>query len=279
MIVTDKEYFLENKLLEKLDLMVKRLGGTDDCVVTIDGDEGMGKTNIASAICYYIAYNTKRVYNVDNIFFDLDKLINYASKTKEQIIHWDEAALGGLSTQWWKQNQGKFMQLLMIARKKKHFIVMCIPKFNYLREYFFVDRSIALIHVYARQNLHKGRFFYFTKRKKEALFEYWKRRRVRLYIKFKSFGGTFPKAMEKIFSPEELAKYEGKKDYAIISLAAPEKVDKNLQRLKELELKMYTLPGITQKKMAEHFGIREDSMSKRKIRLQNELNKIPIPID
>ena len=118
MEVTDKKLILENKLIEKLDLIIKRLQGTDDAVMIIDGDEGIGKTNFGVALCYYVSFYTKREYDIHNIFFDLDKLIKFASETKEQIIHWDEAALGGLSIQWWKQNQIKFVQLLMIQEKR-----------------------------------------------------------------------------------------------------------------------------------------------------------------
>ena len=263
MIVTDKEYYLDGYLVGKLDLMVKRLKGADDCVIVIDGDEGMGKTNMASALCYYIAYNLNRKYNVDNIFFFLDDMLKFAAETKEQIIHWDEAALGGLSVHWWKENQGKLLQLFMTARKKKHFIVMCIPKFNYLREYFFLDRSIGLINVYARQNIHKGNFYYFTKRKKEMLYEYWKRKRIRNYVMFKTFKGRFTIAMKKIFTEEELDAYENKKDKAILSIAqAPEKKIKGEERLKkeaeEFKKKVARMtglvPGLTQKAIAKHLG-------------------------
>lgn len=269
---TDKNIYYEKRLIAKLELMATRLEGQDDNVVVIDGDEGVGKTNLATALCYYIAWRVKRKYNVDNIFFDLDSLINYASSTKEQIIHWDEAALGGLSVQWWKENQTKFMQLLMVARKKKHFIVMCIPKFNYLREYFLIDRAIALIHVYARQNIHKGRFFYFTKRKKEMLNEVWKRKHIRMYMRYKSFGGTFPKAMEKIFTPEQLLEYDKKKDRAILSIAqSPTKVDKNKEELEDLKYRLATIKGVNKTSLAEDIGV-----NRRTIGLWTKLKEKPM---
>lgn len=279
MIVTDKEYYLDGYLVGKLDLMVKRLKGADDCVIVIDGDEGMGKTNMASALCYYIAYNLNRKYNVDNIFFFLDDMLKFAAETKEQIIHWDEAALGGLSVHWWKENQGKLLQLFMTARKKKHFIVMCIPKFNYLREYFFLDRSIGLINVYARQNIHKGNFYYFTKRKKEMLYEYWKRKRIRNYVMFKTFKGRFTIAMKKIFTEEELDAYENKKDKAILSIAqAPtnqsKKEDKLLKQTEELKTKIAHIhgivPGLTQEIVAKHMGWHRDTLCSIKRRAKEK---------
>lgn len=275
MIVTDKQYHLENKLIEKLDLIVKRLKKTDDAVIIIDGDEGVGKTNLSVAVCYYIAFKTGRKYNIDNIFFDLDELIKYASENKEKIIHWDEGALGGMSLQWWEKNQIKFIQLLMIARKKKHFITICIPKFHKLQEYLVVDRSIALIHAYARNNLHKGRFLYFTKRKKEALFNKWKRSHKKSYMRLKSFAGTFPIAMNYVFSNEEEHQYDLKKDKAILGLAVGKNNPKE-DDLVKLKYQIATLKGITQVKVAELFGLERKTLWNWKMKGQDVLNIPPV---
>jgi len=270
MIVTDKEYFLEKKLIKKLNLMVKRLKGSDDNVLLIDGDEGQGKTNLACGICYYVAGETKRKYTIDNIFFDLEKVIEFASSTKEQIIHWDEAAFGGMASQWWNKNQLKFIQLIMTARKKKHFLVICIPRFYKLNEYLVVDRSIGLIHVYARKNIIKGRMFYYNKVAKENLYDDWRRKHKRSYKRWKTFHGSFPKAMEKIFTKEELDVYETKKDAAILTLGQ-KKEEKSFMSKKNLLLR-YRLGLFAEKKIimikdfAKEIGINQKEFSRwRKI--------------
>ena len=266
MIVTDKKYFLEKKLIQKLNLMVKRMEGTDDNVVCIDGDEGQGKTNLAMAICYYVACMSKRDYSVkENIFFELDDVIKYASTTKEKIIHWDEGALGGMSIQWWKQNQQKFIQLLMTARKKKHFIVICIPRFYKLNEYIIIDRSIALLHVYSRKNIQKGRFCYYTKRAKEKLMEDWRRKHIKNYRKLKTFWGSFPEAEKKIFSPEERAEYETKKDTAIENLCKTKEVASREVMKKRISLDLIdrvTKQGInlSSKDWEKIFGVSERTL-------------------
>ena len=242
MIVTDKEYFMERKLIDKLDLMIKRMQGTDDNVICIDGDEGQGKTNLAMAMCYYVSHKMGREYNVkENIFFDLDEVIKFASTTSQKIIHWDEGALGGMSVQWWKQNQQKFIQLLMTARKKKHFIIICIPHFYKLNEYIVIDRSIALVHVYSRKNIQKGRFCYYTKTAKERLMDDWRRKHVKHYKKYKTFWGSFPEAEKKIFSKEEQDQYEAKKDEAIATLAKSKQEDR-----KEVLIKRHNMHIINQ---------------------------------
>ena len=223
MIVTDKKYMIEEQLISKLDLMVKRINGGDDAILIIDGDEGQGKTEFAFGICYYMAFKLKRDYDADNIFFDLDEIIRFAVSTKERIIHFDEGALGLLRTQWQKESQQKFLQLVMVARKKKHFIVICIPKFHRLPPYIIQDRSIGLVHVYSHRNLHKGRYCYFTKDKKARLYEDYKRKLSQSYQKHFSFRGKFVEASKKIFGAEAMENYERKKDEAILSIGEKKK--------------------------------------------------------
>lgn len=229
MIVTDKKYSMDDKYKSKLDLMIKRMNGTDDNIVVIDGDEGQGKTEMAIGTCYYISNKTGRKYNMENIFFNLDKLVKFASSTKEQIIHFDEAVLGLLVTKWQDKLQQKFLTLAMIARKKKHFIVLCIPKFHRLPQYLIEERAIALVHVYSRNNMVKGRFCYYTKRRKNDLYMDWKKSKVKKYKEHRSFWGTFPIASTKIFTDEQNKNYDDKKDAAILSIGDDEKPKESSQ--------------------------------------------------
>lgn len=266
-------YFMENKLAEKLDLMVKRTEGNnkDDNVILIDGDEGQGKSNMLAGIAGYIHLKTKRPLTNSNIFFDLDKLMKFAIHTEKQIILWDEGALGGLATEWWKKNQVKFLKLLMVARKKRHFWVICIPKFFKLNEYLVVDRSIAMIHCYSRKNVQKGRFTYLSKNKKEQLFYDWKRTRKRRYKKYVSFRGSFPIALPKVFNEEE---YERMKDEAILNLDGEEDKDAKTSKIEELKYKISQLP-LEDKTKAIHFEV-----SERTIRRWKKLkDKLEIPLE
>jgi len=264
MLVTDKKFYMERYLIAKLDMMVKRMEGTDDNVVCIDGDEGQGKTNLAAGLCYYISSKTGRTYTPkESIFFNLDELIEVAAKGKDLILHWDEGALGGMSMQWWNKNQQKFIQLLMIARKKRHFIVICIPRFYKLNEYILVDRSIALLHVYSRNNIHKGRFCYYTKRNKERLVEDWRRKHVKNYKRHKSFWGTFPEYMDKfIFNKEQLKEYDKKKDNAIESITIKaEKRDTIMEkRIQRLVKAMEMFPKLKRSEQAELLGVSEETI-------------------
>lgn len=264
--VTDKNYYLNPRLKQKLDLMIDRSTGKneDDNVIILDGDEGQGKSTLAVQICYYYSYVAKKPYpfNCSNLFFDLEKLISYAGKTDNQVLHWDEAAMGGMGEDWFDKNQKKFRRLLMVARKKRHFIVMCIPKFFSLNKYFIIDRSIALLNVYSRKNIKKGSFRYFKKSQKEALYLTWKRTQYRKYNKFKSFSGTFPNNLPLLINKEI---YDEKKDQAILDIcgdknattAEEKKADENKIKLLQLRHKIsnLNLKGITKHSLAQQLGV------------------------
>ena len=232
MTSVDKKYYIDDKYKSKLDLMIKRMKGTDDNIMVIDGDEGQGKTEMAMGTCYYISQQTGRKYSIDNIFFDLDKLVKFASSTKGQIIHFDEAVLGLLVTKWQDKLQQKFLTLAMVARKKKHFIILCIPKFHRLPQYLIEERAIALVHVYSRNNLEKGRFCYYTKKNKNGLYLDWRRSKVKKYKEYRSFWGTFPIASTKIFTEEQNKEYDDKKDAAILAIGEDDKPKDKEQKIK-----------------------------------------------
>ena len=155
----------------------------------------------------------------------------------------------------------------MVARKKKHFIVICIPHFHKLQEYIILDRSIALIQVYSRQNIHKGRFFYYTTKKKELLYGEWKRTRWKNYAKWRSFGGSFLEYMPKIFTDSQMEAYEKKKDVAIMSLGEKDKNKKKEITEKGITAEVFkklreNMPKVTLKEWAIGFDVSERTLSR-----------------
>lgn len=245
MKVTDKKYYMEEKLKQKLDLCCDRCTGKNklDNLIIIDGDEGYGKTNFGVGCAYYVAWKTKRKFNLKTLFFNIDRLIDYAIKTEDQVLFWDEAALSGLASEWTNKLQRKLIKLLMIARKKRHFYFFLIPKFFKLNEYLIVDRSIALIHVYARYETQLGRFVYFKKKSKERLYYDWKTSKKRLYKKHYDFHGSFHEVLGLILDEK---KYDQLKDKAILSLndeeISPRALKKSIVMRSMVNVKKHKLP-------------------------------------
>lgn len=240
MIVTDKQYGMEEKLIHKLDLMIKRCDETNpkrDVLLLVEGAEGDGKTTMSALCSYYVHYKTGRPLSNKNFFFSVEKMIEFAVNTEAQIIIWDEPALDGLSSEWWKQTQRNLIKLLMMARKKRHFFIFNITKFHKFSEYIVVDRALGMIHVYSRNELEAGRFVYIRKRALEPLYVSYRSSKKRLYKKYASFRGTFPDLLYTIIDEKS---YEKEKDKAIKSIGAKPiiKENKSLIKLNELKYKL-----------------------------------------
>ena len=247
------EYPIDKRLKEKMDLMIARSTGKKhmDNLIVIDGDEGIGKSTLSVYLAHYYACQSGRSFSVDNIFFNIHRLIKFAQTTEDQIIIWDEAALGGLSTEHAKQHQVNLTKLLMTARKKRHLWIFNIPKFFKLNEYILVDRAICLIHVYARREIQAGRFCYYKKKAKERLFYDRIRTRQRNYYKYMSFWGTFPNCLHKIIDEVE---YDRKKDLAIASIGNEGKLNRYQKKLLEIKENVVDHPRTMEEK-AEIIGV------------------------
>lgn len=232
MKVTDLNYAMEDKLVEKLDLMIDRCQ-KKDALLIIEGSEGEGKTNASEVVAYYIKHKTGRTINM---FFRLEPMIEFAKKTEGQLIIWDEPSLDFLSVDWHKKVNINLIRLLMTCRKKKHFFIFNFVKFYKFSEYIVVDRLHGFIHMYTRGNNQQGRFIYVRKKKMETLYLLYKNKKIRAYKQCMSFGGWFP-LIEKHFERLDLtiegkehctlADYERLKDVAIDSIGSEEEKKPN----------------------------------------------------
>ena len=264
MIVTRFKYPLERHLVTKIDLMIDRChgkGAKRDAVLLCEGAEGEGKTTLSIALAYYIQEKTGRKFDNTHVFFDIEKMIDFAQNTEKQIIIWDEPALQALSTDWASSSVKNLTRLLMMARKKRHFIIINVTKFYKFNEYIVVDRPLALLHVYSRKNIQSGRFMYIRKKNLEPLWRDYRFSKRRTYKKHasKKVRGTFPdilnpKYKNNVLSEFDNAAYEKEKDAAIRMIGKDDTREKKC-KLEQLQLKIATMKGLTQKAVADGLGI------------------------
>jgi hypothetical protein len=211
--VTDVDYYLPELLLEKLDLMCKRVSGTKKLqnVFGCDGEEGFGKSTVTAACAYYMSHKLKRPLY---LFFDIESLIKHALTHEDCIYIWDDAAYSALSIQAYNSLIIKFIKTIFLARKKRHTYFINIQDIFRLKE-LLVSRMLGLIHVYSHDELTIGRFTYYKKDALRIMYDVWMRQRRKQYKKYSSFTRQFPNVLYKIFDETE---YESLKDLALLSI-------------------------------------------------------------
>jgi hypothetical protein len=282
MIVTDLKYGLENRLIEKVDLIIERVSQEHpkkDALIIIEGGEGEGKTNTSVALGYYLKSKTKRD---THLFFKLEPLIQFAQSTEKKIIIWDEPALDALSTDWYKKVNLDLIRLLMTARKKRHIFIFNFTKFYKFSEYIVVDRCLALIHMYSRREIESGRFVYIRRKNLEALYLGYRMSKKRLYKKYTSFHGSFPEVLEKYFDKmgiyinDKVATYddyEKEKDKSILSIGKEEtkKESEDRKEVHELKYKISLIkcPIKTREELANKLGIVARTLEKWRVWYKN----------
>jgi hypothetical protein len=216
MRVTDKNYRIEDRFVQKVDLFIKRREKNWDHLLLYDGEEGVGKSTCAIHHAYYIAHKLGFTFTHKNIFFDPNEMMKFAAETEGQVIMWDEAAFGAMGAQWQNQIQQKLIMCLMTARKKRHTWLFLIPELHKLN-FYFINRASAVIHVYTPDDITRGNYVYFGKlSKKRWLMSQILNSAKKKMISFKKydFRGSWSSCalIENLIDEKE---YEAAKDKAI----------------------------------------------------------------
>jgi len=273
---------LENSVLRKIDLMIDRCTQSNpkkDAVLLFEGAEGEGKTTYSIAVGYYLAWKTGRKFNHKNIFFDVREMIKFLQTTDNQIVIWDEPALQALSRDTLSTIVKDLERLLMMARKKRHFLMINISYFNMFSPYIVWQRPLGMIHVYSRKDVESGRFVYIRKRNLEFLWYDWRSKKKRNYRRWcsKSVRGTFPDVLNpdyknNVLSDFNLDYYEKMKDEAIMKIGRKDKKQEKLE-LDKFKKKVATLtfPVHNKEELATQFGVHVRTLyrwGKKKIDLQ-----------
>jgi len=249
MIVKPFGYPLENRLIPKLDLMIQRCKDDrqkKDAVLLFEGAEGEGKTTFSIAVAYYVAGELNRKFNEKNVFFDIESMIKFLQSTENQIAIWDEPALSALSTDFASRSVKDLTRLLMMVRKKRHFIMINMTHFNKFNDYIVCDRPLGMLHVYSRRGVQSGRFVYIRKKYLQNLWFDWRFKKKKNYIKYSvksgKLMGTFPdvlspKYKHNVLSAFNVDEYEKAKDKAIMQVGKPPEKNNNKQHIQLIELK------------------------------------------
>jgi len=247
-LITDKQYYMDDSLKGLLDECIKSEKTGWDNLIIIDGKERVGKSTFAQQIAYYIANVSNKTFGVDQIFFDPEELLLFATSHEKQIIIWDEACLGGLRSQWRHNIQQTITSTMMLTGTFNHFYIMIIPSFFKLNDYLALTRSAALFNVHGHKGTFRtrGEFTCYNEMQKTWIYNNY--RKSMTYGKIFSFRGRI--TLKNTENLVDNVKYQQKKIEAIkkyISLSTNEKDDK----LSKLQMRLATNPQFSAEEVAK----------------------------
>jgi hypothetical protein len=157
-------------------------------------------------------------------------------------------------------------RLLMMVRKKRHFIIINMTHFNKFNDYIVCSRPLGMIHVYSRKGVTAGRFLYIRKRYLEHLWLDWRFKKQRNYTKYAMKSGKIMGSFPDILNPEyknnildvfDNDAYELEKDKAIMQVGRTVKKDKSLEQYHSFKKMIGNLkfPIKSQRDMATLLGV------------------------
>jgi len=273
MRVTRFNYPLNASLLKKIDALIDRCKTKTrkrDSLLLIDGPEGEGKTTFSIALGYYISEKSNRPFSEKNVFFNVDKMMDFAKNNEEKIIIWDEPSLEAMSGDSRKAIVRDLVRLLMTARKKRHFFIINMTYFNRFNEYVVSERANGMIHLYTRKKTGQARFVYIKEKFLTALWYDWKIKKRKNFFKYcdKRTRDTFPAVLDEEYPYNVLSEfdndyYEQRKDEAIAGIGEKEGMSKlhaKTLRLQHALYKVYKESGLSRDKFCELAGISQQTV-------------------
>ena len=206
------EIYLDSYLVNALDSLIYNVKNDWDFVIIITGDRMVrtGKSVLAINICAYLADKLKTKYNLNNIFFDSQEMIDKVHDFPQySVIHYDEGREGLAANKSGQQLQKDILDYFAECGQLNHVFVVVLPDYFELKENMAVARSECLINVYRNSRevevdiykdgqkkpvvkFDRGYFEFFNRDRKESLYDRAKSTRRKSYSLIKAnFRGRF----------------------------------------------------------------------------------------
>ncbi len=187
--INGEDFSIDGYLKQKLDNIKLILSKDWDAVILVDGIEGSGKSTLSFVCGWYITDGKLTINNICEGTEDAFKKLEQLPKGSTLII--DEGSLMFSSKEVMRKEQRQLIKILQIIRQKCMCLIVVSPSFFDLNKYIAISRSRFLLHVYTDKKLNRGRFCYFSEKKKHKLYIFGKKN-FNSYAKPRSdFVGTF----------------------------------------------------------------------------------------
>ena len=203
-----KELYLNHQLKAMLDSLVYNANHDWDFVIIVTGD-GMvrtGKSVLALNISAYLADRLNTDFDLGNVFFDSQEMIDFAQTApKNSVFQYDEAREALATAKRYSKIQQDLVDFFNECGQLNHIFVLVLPDFFSLNWELATNRSEVLINVFRTDKnttrrlkgtdevvpvtvFQRGSFEVFNRKAKAQL--YWKSKRtgLRQYNLVKALG-------------------------------------------------------------------------------------------
>jgi len=156
------------RLWEKVKNIMKIRSKGFDTIFLIDGDRRTGKSTVAKSVGYLLDPKI----TIENYVAGLEEAPTKIEKSEdESVLIFDEGSLIANSKDTMKKKNVQLSKIIDVCGVKKLTLIFCMPSFFNLTRNIAIDFSRFLIHIYVDLNLNRGRFAYFSKKKKKILYQ------------------------------------------------------------------------------------------------------------
>lgn len=212
-----KDWYIDGFLATQIESIMYNLKSDWDFVILVTGDRSVriGKSIISQVIAAYAAYVGERMgmksdYTIKDIYFDSKEMLNdVMSKPAYSINHYDEGRESLQAAKAMKSFQQDILDFFAECGQLNHLFIITLPDFFELKENIAVARSEFLINVYRKEvqiqkdifkdgvkrpliRLDRGYFEFFSKKKKQKLYDLAKSTRRKNYSLIRpNFIGRF----------------------------------------------------------------------------------------
>ena len=155
------------KLWEKVKNIMKYQKKGYDTLLLIDGARRTGKSTLGKTIAYLINPNG----TINNFVAGLEEAPDKIDKAKEEdYLFFDEGSLVASSKDGMTKLNKQLEKIIDVIGIKKLVLIFCMPTFFGISRAISVDHSRFLLHVYTGKKLERGKFAYFSTKKKKLLY-------------------------------------------------------------------------------------------------------------